>query len=300
MREDRTLQSHPMNGIRHRLKEEQREERLAHSQVAWVNNGEVRVLAVGGALVWAGRARGGAGHQGVVEGLGRTLGLHSHQAAASPEGRGALGCGLPSPTGSSQVSVLAHEDVVVPVLTLGAEAGRHLHMRDGKGRLRLFLVRGKILPAHSKSSLDSAGDKGARCKQPKSRCVTALTRIRVPALSVVSLLLVVNAGVVGPQSSFSGGHGGVVIVSDGDHLVLLGLQLALVEAQRSLKDVLDLPGSGITHGRLLTDSFLPMVLLWERERVMLKNDSFLVAERGGDEVPTSLPLKGGRGGEAVD
>lgn len=50
----------------------------------------------------------------------------------------------------------------------------------------------------------------------------------------------------------------------------------------------------------LTDSFLPMVLLWERERVMLKKDSFLVAERGGDEVLTSLPLEGGRGGEAVD
>lgn len=50
----------------------------------------------------------------------------------------------------------------------------------------------------------------------------------------------------------------------------------------------------------LTVSFLPMVLLWERERVMLKKDSFLVAERGGDEVLTSLPLEGGRGGEAVD
>lgn len=49
----------------------------------------------------------------------------------------------------------------------------------------------------------------------------------------------------------------------------------------------------------LTGSFLPMVLLWERERVMLKNDSFLVAERGGDEVLTSLPLEGGRGGDAV-
>lgn len=54
------------------------------------------------------------------------------------------------------------------------------------------------------------------------------------------------------------------------------------------------------HAGLLTDSFLPMLLLWERERVMLKNDSFLVAERGGDEVLTSPPLKGGRGGEAAD
>lgn len=42
-----------------------------------------------------------------------------------------------------------------------------------------------------------------------------------------------------------------------------------------------------------------MVLLWERERVILKKDSFLVAERGGEEVLTSLPLEGGRGGEAV-
>lgn len=50
----------------------------------------------------------------------------------------------------------------------------------------------------------------------------------------------------------------------------------------------------------LTVSFLPMLLLWERERVMLKNDSFLVAERGGDEVLTSLPLDGGRGGDAAD
>lgn len=50
----------------------------------------------------------------------------------------------------------------------------------------------------------------------------------------------------------------------------------------------------------LTVSFLPMVLLWERERVMLKKESFLVAESGGDEVLTSLPLDGGNGGEAVD
>lgn len=51
---------------------------------------------------------------------------------------------------------------------------------------------------------------------------------------------------------------------------------------------------------MLTVSFLPIVLLWERERVMLKKDSFFVAESGGDEVLTSLPLEGGRGGEAVD
>lgn len=33
---------------------------------------------------------------------------------------------------------------------------------------------------------------------------------------------------------------------------------------------------------------------------MLKKDSFLVAERGGDELLTSLPLEGGRGGDAED
>lgn len=101
---------------------------LALSQVIRVDNGKVRVLAVGGALVWAGGARGGAGHQGVMEGPGRALGLYSHQAAPSPDWRGALGR---SPSSSSvgglQVSVLGHEDVVVPVLTLGAEGRRHLH-----------------------------------------------------------------------------------------------------------------------------------------------------------------------------
>lgn len=48
---------------------------------------------------------------------------------------------------------------------------------------------------------------------------------------------------------------------------------------------------------ILTASFLPMVLLWER--VMLKKESFLVAERGGDKVLMSLPLETGRGGDAV-
>lgn len=33
---------------------------------------------------------------------------------------------------------------------------------------------------------------------------------------------------------------------------------------------------------------------------MLKKDSFLEAESGGDDVLTSLPLEGGRGGEEVD
>ena len=46
-------------------------------------------------------------------------------------------------------------------------------------------------------------------------------------------------------------------------------------------------------------SFLPMLLLWERERVMLKKDSFLLAESGGEAALASLPLEGGRGGEAV-
>lgn len=32
---------------------------------------------------------------------------------------------------------------------------------------------------------------------------------------------------------------------------------------------------------------------------MLKKDSFLEAERGGDVLLTSLPLEGGRGGDAV-
>lgn len=33
---------------------------------------------------------------------------------------------------------------------------------------------------------------------------------------------------------------------------------------------------------------------------MLKKGSFLVAEEGGDEALTSLPLETGRGGEVVD
>lgn len=55
-----------------------------------------------------------------------------------------------------------------------------------------------------------------------------------------------------------------------------------------------------TTYKQITTSFLPMVLLWERERVILKKDSFLVADSGGDEVLTSLPLDSGRGGDAVD
>lgn len=43
-----------------------------------------------------------------------------------------------------------------------------------------------------------------------------------------------------------------------------------------------------------------MDLLWERERVMLKKDSFLLVDGGGDEVLTSLPREEGGGGEEVD
>lgn len=53
-------------------------------------------------------------------------------------------------------------------------------------------------------------------------------------------------------------------------------------------------------GEGLTDSFLPMDLLWERERVMLKKDSFLLVDGGGDEALTSLPREEGGGGEEAD
>lgn len=56
------------------------------------------------------------------------------------------------------------------------------------------------------------------------------------------------------------------------------------------------------EGGGLTVSFLPMDLLWERERAMLKKDSFLLADGGGDEVLASLPREegGGGGGEEED
>lgn len=109
--------------------EEAKEERFACSQVIRVDDGKVRVLAVGGALIWAGRAWGGASHQRVVEGPGCALGLHSHQAASSSDRRGALGCGPPS-----YISVLGHEDVVIPVFTLRAEGRCRLH-ETGRGRV---------------------------------------------------------------------------------------------------------------------------------------------------------------------
>lgn len=43
-----------------------------------------------------------------------------------------------------------------------------------------------------------------------------------------------------------------------------------------------------------------MDLLWERERVMLKKDSFLLADGGGDDVLMSLPLEERGGGEEVN
>lgn len=43
---------------------------------------------------------------------------------------------------------------------------------------------------------------------------------------------------------------------------------------------------------ILTDSFLLILLLWEREwEIVLKKDSFLVADRGGDPVYSRLPDK---------
>lgn len=49
--------------------------------------------------------------------------------------------------------------------------------------------------------------------------------------------MVINAD----QNSLGGrGGGSVVIVGDGDLLILLGLQLALIEAERPFKNVFDL------------------------------------------------------------
>ena len=67
-------------------------------------------------------------------------------------------------------------------------------------------------------------------------------QIGVPAPLAVSLQLVVAVVIAGAQIGLSSCCGGVVIVSDGDLLVLLSFQLALVEAQRPLKDVFDLTG----------------------------------------------------------
>lgn len=112
--------SHRLNGMKRR----KGSLFLFCSQVVRVHNGEVGVLAVGGALVRAGGARRDARHQRVVEGPGRALRLHPHQAPPPPDGRGALG--RPPTVGGLQVSILGHQDVVVPVLPVGAERGRHL------------------------------------------------------------------------------------------------------------------------------------------------------------------------------
>lgn len=50
---------------------------------------------------------------------------------------------------------------------------------------------------------------------------------------------------------------------------------------------------------LLTASFLFIVLLWDRERLILKKESFFVAEEGGDDVLESRPVDTGRGGEDI-
>lgn len=76
----------------------------------------------------------------------------------------------------------------------------------------------------------------------------APVQVGVPALPAVSLLLVAVVVTVGTQSGLSGRHGGVMIVGDGDLLILLSLQLALVEAQRPLQDVFDLAGSKSNQG----------------------------------------------------
>ncbi|KAK5883827.1 hypothetical protein CesoFtcFv8_020109 [Champsocephalus esox] len=63
------------------------------------------------------------------------LRLQAHQAVPPPDWRGAFGCSPPSSSSSlagCQVFVLTHQDVVVPVLTLGAQGRPRLHTRDGK------------------------------------------------------------------------------------------------------------------------------------------------------------------------
>lgn len=98
---------------------------LAHSQVVWVHNGKVWVLAVGGALVWAGGARSDAGHQRVVEIPTRSLRVHPRQPPAPGDGQGALRRSCP--VGGVQITVLGNKDVVVPVLTIRAEGGGDLN-----------------------------------------------------------------------------------------------------------------------------------------------------------------------------
>lgn len=98
-----------------------------HSQVGWVHNGKVWVLAVGGALVWAGGARSGADHQRVLEIPCRALRFPSHQPPAPSNGRSAVSRCCSCAISRLQISVLGNEDVVVPVLPVRAEGGGHLN-----------------------------------------------------------------------------------------------------------------------------------------------------------------------------
>lgn len=50
---------------------------------------------------------------------------------------------------------------------------------------------------------------------------------------------------------------------------------------------------------MLTASFLFIVLLCDRERLILKKESFFVAEGGGDDVLESRSLDTTRGGEDI-
>ena len=106
----------------------------ARSQIIWVDDGEVRVFAVGGALVWAGGARGDhAGDQGVLEAPGQALGLQTHRAPPPPDGRRGSASSFADvpPPGAApdrrrQFSLLGHQDVVVKVLPLWSCWWRHL------------------------------------------------------------------------------------------------------------------------------------------------------------------------------
>lgn len=74
-----------------------------------------------------------------------------------------------------------------------------------------------------------------------------MVRVSVPlAVAVPLVVVVVTAGMRRGRRGCCCRRGGVVVVCDGDLLILLGLQLALVEAQRPLQDVLDLTGSRAT------------------------------------------------------
>lgn len=71
----------------------------------------------------------------------------------------------------------------------------------------------------------------------------APVEVRVSTWPAVVLLLMVTVVTVGTQSIFRSRCRGVVIVSDGDLLILFSLQQALVEAQCPLQDIFNLTGS---------------------------------------------------------